>query len=411
MIRRELGFFVGNGIISVAIAYGVYRGLVASGLMIELANGIAYLAGMAYGFIANKRLTFRDEDAISTGKVARYALLHTGTLLVNVGVNSAMLGILRGLPGDLPAAFLAAIAVSTILNFLGLKCWVFKQSADASAGMNSTRADVMRKIFLRGPYFPRHEDNLMSSEGSVALARQNFIERRFRNLDVLLRSRYAWMNRYLAPGQTIVEIGAGAGFSPLYLTQMPTLTDAADNPWIDRFIDATHMELESSSVDVLIASHNIHHFYSPYQFFRECERVLKADGILLIQELNTSLLMRSLLRLMRHEGWSYDVDVFDEQAIVNDKHDLWSANCAVPELLFADVARFEQTFPDLKVETNELCECLVFPLSGGVISKTRVPELPGFLLKAALLLDRLLVRVAPGLFALGRRVVIRKQGE
>ena len=249
----------------------------------------------------------------------------------------------------------------------------------------------------------------MSSEGSVALARLNFLERRFRNLDVLLQSRYTWMNRYLARGQTIIEIGAGAGFSPLYLTQKPILTDAADNTWIDRFIDATHMDLESGSVDVLIASHNIHHFYSPYKFFKECERVLKEDGILLIQELNTSLLMRILLRLMRHEGYSYDVDVFDQQAIVNERHDLWSANCAVPELLFTDATRFEQTFTDMKVEVNELCECLIFPLSGGVISKTRMPELPSFLLKTVLLLDRLLVLVAPDLFAMGRRVVIRKR--
>lgn len=267
----------------------------------------------------------------------------------------------------------------------------------------------MRKLFLHGPYFPKHEDNLMCSEGSVAVARQNFLGRRFRNLDMLLRARYAWMNRYLAPGQNIVEIGAGAGFSPLYLTQMPLLTDAAHNPWIDRFLDATNMDLESRSVDVLIASHNIHHFYSPFKFFRECERVLKTNGVLLIQEINTSLLMRGLLRLMRHEGWSYDVDVFDERSIVNFKDDLWSANCAVPELLFTDAIRFEQAFPSLKVEENELCECLIFPLSGGVISKTRMLELPEFILKAVMLLDRLLVSVAPNQFALGRQVVIRKR--
>lgn len=267
----------------------------------------------------------------------------------------------------------------------------------------------MRKIFLGGPYFPEHKDNLMSSEGAVEWARRNFFDRRHRNLDLLLQLRYAWMNRYLAPGQTIIEVGSGAGFSPLYLTQKPMLTDAANNSWIDKFIDATNMDLESDSVDVLIASHNIHHFYSPFMFFRECERVLKVDGILLIQELNTSLLMRGLLRLMRHEGWSYDVDVFNETAIVNDKNDPWSANCAVPELLFTDTDQFEQSFPALKIEANDLCECLVFPLSGGVISKTRVPELPNIVLRVIPLIDRLLVLIAPNLFALGRRVIIRKK--
>ena len=266
----------------------------------------------------------------------------------------------------------------------------------------------MKKKVLHGPYFPKHEDNLMGSEGSVALARETFLEKRFRNLDYLLRFRYEWMNQYLEENKVIIELGAGAGFSPLYLSQKPIITDAANNPWVEKFIDATNMDIENDSVDVIIASHNMHHFYSPFKFFKECERVLKNDGVILIQEINTSLLMRLLLRLMRHEGWSYDVNVFDQNEIVNDKSDLWSANCAVPEMLFNDMSQFENVFPALKVERNELCECLLFPASGGVISKAKVPELPVFVLNMILSFDRFLVRIAPNIFALGRRVVIKK---
>ena len=166
--------------------------------------------------------------------------------------------------------------------------------------------------------------------------------------------------------QVVVEVGAGAGFSELYLKKKPVLTDATvENPWIDKYLDATNMDLENNSVDVIIASHNIHHFYSPYKFFKECERVLKHDGLVLIQEINTSLMMRALLKVMRHEGWSYEVNVFDENEIVNDAGDLWSANCAVPELLFDDSKRFEETFKNLEVRRNELCECFIFPLSKG----------------------------------------------
>lgn len=249
----------------------------------------------------------------------------------------------------------------------------------------------------------------MKSEGSVEAARLHFLKYRPSNLDVLLRERYCWMNRYLHKGQTIVEIGAGSGLSPLYLSFKPILTDANDNPWIDKIIDATDMNLESGSVDILIASHNIHHFYSPYKFFLECGRVLKNNGLVLIQEINTSLMMRVLLRIMRHEGWSYNVNVFDEKSVVNDKADLWSANCAVPEMLFGNKTEFEKAFPDLFIERNELCECLIFPMSGGVISKINLPRWPLFLMNFIISLDKFLIKVAPNVFALGRRVVIQKR--
>jgi hypothetical protein len=115
--------------------------------------------------------------------------------------------------------------------------------------------------------------------------------------------------------------------------------------------------------------------------------------------------------MMRQEGWSYDVDVFDPEAVVNHPDDPWSANCAVPELLFSDPARFEATFPALRIERNEACECLLLPASGGVIAKTRVPELPAWALSALERVDRLLVSLAPAVFAMGRSVVLRKAAD
>lgn len=271
------------------------------------------------------------------------------------------------------------------------------------------KARLKSHVFLHGPYFPLHEVNRMRAEGDVAAARRDFIRSRFRNLDFLLRSRYEWMNGYIEGDHMAIEVGAGAGFSELYLERRPVLTDAVPNPWIDRVLDATNMDLPDESVDVIIASHNIHHFYSPYKFFMECRRVLKPGGKILIQELNTSLALRLLLRLMRHEGFSYDVDVFDSNAVVNDPADLWSANCAVPQMLFESAPEFEKVFSGLKIVRNETGEFMLFPLSGGVISKTPVPELPYFVLKTVKIVDKILTSSFPTIFAMGRSVVITKQ--
>ena len=65
MIKLEEVFFVANGLISIAIAYWAYQILVSGGLSIELSNGVAYLSGIVYGFLANKKLAFRDVSSLS----------------------------------------------------------------------------------------------------------------------------------------------------------------------------------------------------------------------------------------------------------------------------------------------------------------------------------------------------------
>lgn len=152
----------------------------------------------------------------------------------------------------------------------------------------------------------------------------------------------------------------------------------------------------------------IHHLSSPVRFFREMKRILRPSGLLLIQEINTSLLMRMLLRAMRHEGWSYDINVFEENTVANDPADPWSANCAIPELLFRDPARFERSVPWFTVRVNKLCECFLFPLSGGVIAKTKTINLPRAVLSIVQTLDAVLVSASPKLFALGRSVVLER---
>lgn len=264
----------------------------------------------------------------------------------------------------------------------------------------------MKKFFLNKTYFPSHNDNLMLNEGDVASSRKNFIHKRFTNLNELLKFRYSWMNEFLNK-KKIIEVGAGAGFSKFFLNKPITLTDTVKNYWIDEKVDATKMPYEDSSVDVIIASHCIHHMYSPLKFFKECNRVLKNDGLLLIQEINTSLFMRLLLKINRHEGWSYEVDVFNENEIANDPNDIWSANCAIPELLFSNSKNFEKKIKFMKILKNDVNEFLIFPLSGGVIAKRKMIEIPIFFYPLIKLIDKLLIFIAPNIFALGRSVVLK----
>jgi len=264
---------------------------------------------------------------------------------------------------------------------------------------------------LKKTYFPDHSDNRMKGEGNVISARKKFLDRRPNNLSILLKNRYSWMNNYIKNGDRVVELGSGAGFSREFIHQGKLeLTDVVKHPWIDYIVDATNpKELgNKESVDIIICSHMIHHLASPVSFFEKIGYYLKPGGYILIQEVNTSLTMRILLRIMRHEGWSYDVNIFDKKMVCNDPRDPWSANCAIPELLFNNPVVFEKNVTNFKVVKNEKNECILFPISGGVISKSRTIQLPKSILSWINHLDHFLVWLAPSIFALGRSVVLKK---
>lgn len=267
-------------------------------------------------------------------------------------------------------------------------------------------------ITLRGPYFPARDENRMQHVGDVARARQAFLRDRPNNLRYLLRKRYAWMNRFIKKGDTVVELGAGAGLSKEFIqAEDLLLTDVTKHPWIDQVVDALAPPFPDESLDVVICSHMMHHMAKPTVFLQRIRAKLKPSGYLLVQDVHTSLLMRLLLRLKRHEGWSYDVDVFDPHSTANDPADPWSANNAIPELLFCDRAQFEQRVPGYKVIENRLCECFLFLLSGGVIAKSPTVPLPTCLLKLVDILDTVLVTLLPRVFALGRSVVLQRTAD
>ncbi len=264
----------------------------------------------------------------------------------------------------------------------------------------------MNVMFFKKTYFPMPDENRMADVGNVAKAREAFLKHRPSNLEFLLKKRYIWMNEFIGKGECGIEIGCGTGLSKQYI-KAPNffLTDYADHSWIDKKVDALDMPFDDNSLDFIISSNMIHHVATPIQFFRECSRVLKPNGKIIIQELNGSLIMRLLLTIMKHEGYSYEVDVFSRDAICNDPNDLWSANCVIPNLLFDDIEAFEKNIP-FKIIHQKHTEFLIFPLSGGVIAKKKTISLPVVMLKMIDMLDNFLIALSKSVFPLQRQIVL-----
>lgn len=189
---------------------------------------------------------------------------------------------------------------------------------------------------MRNTYFPNHENNRMKNEGNVALAREYFLTGKNRILYHLVKQRFSWMNNYIrATDQIILELGCGAGLSKQFIESGKLiLTDVAEHEWVDQYVDALNIDYPDESIDVIVCSHMIHHISSPASFLDRVNSKLKPGGRIIIQDIYTSIIMKTVLRIMRHEGWSDTVNVFDRETVCNDPSDPWSANCSIPRLLF-----------------------------------------------------------------------------
>lgn len=270
---------------------------------------------------------------------------------------------------------------------------------------------VFLKIhFLSNKYFPNHKDNRLMSEGDCDKARERVLTEKPSNLIYLLKKRYDWMNKYINQKKTVYELGCGAGFSKFFIKNPDLcLTDVSNFDWVDKYEDALNLSFGSNSVDAFVCSHMIHHLSQPSLFLKQALDCLKPGGIIVISDVYLSLALRFILRSTHHEGWSFDVNVLSEQEICNKPDDPWSGNNAIPKLLFKNKKLFESTFKGSEIIHYKLCEFLLFPISGGVITKVRTFNLPKYILNIIYRLDCILVKYFPELFAMGMEVVIQKK--
>lgn len=251
---------------------------------------------------------------------------------------------------------------------------------------------------------------IVKHAGDVVRARADFETRRGANLRHVLRKRIAWMQRYLGADTYAVELGCGAGFSERFLKAGTLeLTDTEPRPWVRRIVDALAMPYADASVDVLIANNVIHHVAYPERFFRDALRVLRPGGHLLIQECDCSLTTRLAIRFTGHEAFDFRADPFDPTRPCNDPRDPWSANCAIPNLLFDDLDRFRARYGEFEVLEAARSEFFVHFNSGGITSRGPYLPLPEVALRVLDAIDGALVAIAPGVFASQRRVVLRRR--
>lgn len=121
-MKTEVFKFLIVGVSAVLVDYIVYS--VSHPLIgVLFAKVLSFVSGSSVSYIANKLWTFNqggrgNKDAI------KFFLLYMFTLLVNVFINWLVLFYFYN---AFFISFLCATGASTVLNFLGMKFWVFKE--------------------------------------------------------------------------------------------------------------------------------------------------------------------------------------------------------------------------------------------------------------------------------------------
>ena len=101
-------------------------------------------------------------------------------------------------------------------------------------------------------------------------------------------------------------------------------------------------------------------------------------------------------------------NIFDTELDQLESEDPWFSNTATGELLFKDVDRFNKEFPEYTFIKNELSEFLIFINSGGVNTNIFKIPLNNFFLNFLNFIDIVLIKILPGIFALNRKIVLKK---
>lgn len=253
--------------------------------------------------------------------------------------------------------------------------------------------------------------NRMKVVTDVVKAIKDFETNKNKNLEFLLFNRFSWMRKFISDNDQGLEVGSGAGFSKNYINIKNFKTsDFASFDHLDlKNVDAQDTKLHSNSYEFVIASNMLHHVPYPIKFLEEMYRILKPGGKLIVQEAHCSIAFQLITIIMRHEGFDFTKNVWDEKSPMTNENDLWAGNIALSSLIFDDKKKFENKFgKKFQVVHNKYFEFLIFLNSGGVTSKTFYLPLNNFFLKILNLIDNILIKFFPDIFALGRQIVLKK---
>lgn len=206
----------------------------------------------------------------------------------------------------------------------------------------------------------------------------------------------------IVDGPTL-QLGAGAGFLSKYYPGMVN-SDVADFDGVNVIADVHNLQFEDEFFANIVGIDVLHHFARPGLALRECTRVLRPGGRLVLIEPWAGSLGQFFFRFVHHEDCMDIVNPWDE-AFPEPKNPM-DGNASIPiTILHRRASELRQHVPDIRISKTEPFGCLSYLLTGGF----QKIGLPAPVIRIFYTMENLLPRSIMAFVALRAMFVLEKR--
>jgi SAM-dependent methyltransferase len=175
----------------------------------------------------------------------------------------------------------------------------------------------------------------------------------------------------LPPGQgAVLELGAGAGFMRDFVPDLIT-SEIFYCPNIRAVLDGSCLPFVARSLRGIVMTDVLHHLSQPGFFFAEATRCVRPGGVVAMIEPWVTSWSRFVYSRLHHEPFQPETRSWD----LPNSGPLSGANDALPWIIFVrDRQKFEQEFPQWRIELIKPMMPFRYLLSGGVSLRSLTPD-------------------------------------
>lgn len=123
-LRTQIWRFLVTGGLSAIVDFGLYVALLATGLHVNIAKTLSFIAGTTTAYLINRRWTFQAPP--STKRFVAVCVLYALTYAVQVGINYVFYMEFDDKPWRVPVAFVIAQGTATVINFIVQRAVIFR---------------------------------------------------------------------------------------------------------------------------------------------------------------------------------------------------------------------------------------------------------------------------------------------